>query len=623
MFSISHQHELLNSCILSHTAYHPFPTADDRPAWEALPEAVRAYAIAQGEQYLDAPWPALPATLYMEFVRNGNRSRFEAPHFARRRMLGALALAECVEGRGRFLDAVINGIWHLCEETTWVLPAHNDTPPYHRHDPLHNPTNTIIDLFSAETGALLAWTHYLLRARLDMETPLISARIRHEVTQRLIDPFLTHEDYWWMGLSHAVRVNNWNPWCTSNCLAAGALLEEEPARRVAVVEKGLRLLDRFIDAYDADGGCDEGPSYWAVAGGSLFDCLEILLSLSDGKLDYYAEPLIGEIGRFMARVHIAGDYFINFADGGARVTAPADLIYRYGKCIGDEQLSALGAALHRQQDEPLKTDFYPMLRVLQGAFNYTEITGADAPFTPARDVWLPGTQIMVAREQAATDGLYLAAKGGHNAESHNHNDIGQFIVYLDGRPVLADAGVETYTAKTFSAQRYELWTMQSAYHNLPTVNGVQQQAGSEYAAREVAYRCAEESAELSLDIAGAYPDTASITRWQRACRLQRGASPVVEIVDEFTLRAPSDNLALSLLTPCEVSLETPGVLRLREPVAGEVQVAYAADRFTASVERLPIDDARLIPVWGDHLNRIVLQTTAATAGDTWVLRIFR
>ncbi len=87
--------------------------------------------------------------------------------------------------------------------------------------------------------------------------------------------------------------------------------------------------------------------------------------------------------------------------------------------------------------------------------------------------------------EGSAEGLYLAAQGGHNAESHNHNDVGNFIVYADGEPAIIDVGVETYTAKTFSAQRYEIWTMQSAYHNLPTVNGVMQGAGRQFEARDV------------------------------------------------------------------------------------------------------------------------------------------
>jgi hypothetical protein len=75
---------------------------------------------------------------------------------------------------------------------------------------------------------------------------------------------------------------------------------------------------------------------------------------------------------------------------------------------------------------------------------------------------------MAAREKGGSiEGLYVAAKGGYNDESHNQNDAGHFIVYSDGQPPIIDVGVETYSTKTFSASRYDIWTMQSGYHNLP------------------------------------------------------------------------------------------------------------------------------------------------------------
>ena len=74
--------------------------------------------------------------------------------------------------------------------------------------------------------------------------------------------------------------------------------------------------------------------------------------------------------------------------------------------------------------------------------------------------------------EGSAEGLCLAAQGGTNGQSHNHNDVGNFVVYADGLPAIIDVGVETYTAKTFSSPRYGIWTMQSAYHNCPTIDGV-------------------------------------------------------------------------------------------------------------------------------------------------------
>jgi hypothetical protein len=77
-------------------------------------------------------------------------------------------------------------------------------------------------------------------------------------------------------------------------------------------------------------------------------------------------------------------------------------------------------------------------------------------------------------------------QGGHNDESHN--DIGNYVVYYDGQPLLIDVGRGTYTSKTFSNRRYEIWYNRSDYHNVPTVNGVTQAPGHAFKATGVAYQ---------------------------------------------------------------------------------------------------------------------------------------
>src|SRR5690242_21194986 len=76
-------------------------------------------------------------------------------------------------------------------------------------------------------------------------------------------------------------------------------------------------------------------------------------------------------------------------------------------------------------------------RQLPALFNFAEVSKAPARQPLVRDVWLSGIQVMAARATAGSaQGLYVAAQGGHNAESHNHNDVGNFIVYANGEPVL-------------------------------------------------------------------------------------------------------------------------------------------------------------------------------------------
>ena len=331
---------------------------------------------------------------------------------------------------------------------------------------------------------MIAWTLYLLEDQLNEVSPLIVPRCKQELKERILDPCLERNDFWWMGFE-ANHINNWNPWVNSNWLATMLLIENNPQRRTATVAKILRSLDLFLDSYHDDGGCDEGPSYWNRAGASLFDCLEWLYSASGGKIDVYGYPLIQDMGRYIYRAHIADRWFINFADASAQVKISPELVWRYGRRIGDPLLEGFGAwaAALAFEKKPAPDGF--LSRRLWQLLNMRQLMETEGSQPYVRDVWLDGIQVMAARsQQGSSDGFYVAAKGGHNNESHNHNDVGNYIVYFDGRPVLVDAGVGVYTAKTFSDRRYEIWTMQSAYHNLPTINGMMQQPGKEYSARE-------------------------------------------------------------------------------------------------------------------------------------------
>jgi putative sterol carrier protein len=608
--------QALKDILLPRANWRPYPTIEQPEAWGALPESLRQAIVAQGEDALTSEWPVLLAVRYLDYARDGNRSKFSRVRSQRRQMLLSMVVAECVEGQGRFLDEIANGIWLICEESSWCVPAHIGVQK--AGIDLPDTTEPIVDLFAAETSALLAWTDYLLGDKLDVVSTLIRPRVQREIASRILTPCLERDDFWWMGFTPR-RVNNWNPWINSNWLTSALLMEEDEDRRLAAVAKSMRSIDRFVGPYPRDGGCDEGPGYWGRAGASLLDCLELLYSATDGQVDLYGDPLIQDIGRFIYRVQIEGAYFVNFADASAIVMPPPAVVFRYGQRIGDRDMMALGSWIADQLD--LRQERSPDIqrgkrmslgRLLPTLFMLDEIYAVQPRMPLPRDVWLDAIEVAIARDQAGSSaGFYVAAKGGHNAESHNHNDVGNFVVYVDGKPVIVDAGVETYTRKTFSAQRYEIWTMQSAYHSLlPTVDGVMQAPGREFAARDVGHKADDASAEFSVDIAAAYPPEAKIKSWQRKVTLHRGQD--VEIEDNYDLAEPAQEISLSLLTPCQIKLKTPGEIPLQEAslpdgrTTGTALITYDPDKLTALTIEIAISDERLGLVWGNRLTRIVL-----------------
>lgn len=609
--------------------FTPFPNITVRHQWERIPEEKKNDIIRRGESCLAYEWPNLPATRYMDFGLNGNRRRYEKPCFDRRETLWSLVAAECVEDKGRFIDDIINGIWCICEETAWWVPAHMGISPYHADHILPDKMNPVIDLFAAETAALLSWTYYLLKPRLDIISKRICERIEYEVNERVIDPYLNRDDFFWMGgPAKKGRAGNWTTWCTSNCLATVLIMEKEPGRRAAGVLKAMTSIDYFLSSYPGDGGCEEGPSYWRFAGGALFECLELLSIASKGTIDIFNEEKVREIFRCIYKMHISGDYYLSFGDAIAKMRIPPSLISRIGRRIDEPLLLSMGAYLfHRFKDELLGNEYQsrPPYRALSGIFGYRELAEyGRKSISHFCDTWIESLQVMGAREKAGSDmGFYLGMKGGHNGQFHNHNDVGNFYIYYNGQPVFVDVGVGAYTAKHRSAgtERYKIWTQRSSYHNLPTINGYEQLPGAEYAASDVKCRFDDSFAELSMDLAKAYPGSAGIICWKRTCALHRMERPYIQITENFRLEKPSDDIKLSFMTPHEPLTDENGKVVLKLPDGSSIGMEFDADNMSAACEYIPIEDEKLVSSWGSGMYRVVLVAKKAMSEGRFTIRV--
>lgn len=111
----------VEAALVTATPRPAYPTIADRAAWEAVRErlgpAESAELVARAETAARTPIPNLPASLFLEFQRRGERAGYERPQDARRESLTALVPAECLEKRGRFLDPILDDAWAICEES--------------------------------------------------------------------------------------------------------------------------------------------------------------------------------------------------------------------------------------------------------------------------------------------------------------------------------------------------------------------------------------------------------------------------------------------------------------------------------------------------------------------------
>ena len=582
-----------------------FPSADDRDSWDGITAEQREEIRALNVEYA-APYPMRTATEFLAYVRNDSRLADEDPYFFRRRKLCASVLACCVFPEAP-IDPVIDGIWCIAEETSWVVSAHNVNPipgaPAPAEYPLPDPDDPYVDLFSAQTGMILSLTLHLLGSRLDAETPMLRERIVREIRRRILEPFRRREDFWWMG-NIRKDLCNWTPWILSNILVCAALDPMPNHELAAIIERACEMLDRYLDIIPEDGGCDEGPGYWNMAGGSLMDFLEFLEKLTggdsvaegSGEHSAWTAPLLQEtkirnLLCFPRNAALGGGWFANFADSDARPMISGERLQAAGERLGDNSLIRLGARMRGSLRDQL-SDLPHLTRALKLIFHPAPAENGGEAETYG-DVWLPDLQMRIVRRGT----FVLACKGGHNGENHNHNDVGSFILTAEGEPEIVDAGNMLYSAKTFSSRRYTLWNVRAAYHNLPLIGSFEEKEGTEYAARNA------ETTEngFSLDLAAAYEKAAGIRSLRR------------------TFALDEDGLILTDDISLETGLPVTWVFMLRhQPVLSYGQadtgriILHFPEELEAEVEEIRMTDARMAGIWHDSLWRLLLRGRPAT-----------
>ncbi|HTR30308.1 MAG TPA: heparinase II/III family protein [Puia sp.] len=596
----------LRKVLVSKSAWRPFPQS---PAgWaKILPDSIRATLIKNGEAALQGPlsgggqlFPNVPASVTLDFFRNGNRTRYESLAFGKRNRLWALVLAESVEGRRRFVDAILDGIWSVSEETFWGASAHLFLQKGGRGLP--DAENPVVDLFAAETAANLAWADYFIGPELDSISPLIRSRIRYEVNRRIFVPLRTARYDWLGGGDKNAKLNNWAPWIMSNYLTAALLLENDNNRRTEAVYRAMQVTDQYLNGLGDDGACEEGPTYWAFGPGSVLDILDLLHSATNGRINIFNDSLIRNMAAYFYKVHIGGDYFVNIGDAHPEVVPEPLMVRRFGVETGDKTMRAFGKWLDARVNyaNSLQLQQFHRTRELFDLDDLGDMGAEQAAFRDVASAWMPDVQLMVTRVQ---HGLYVAAHGGNNGKSHNHNDVGDFIVYADGDPVIIDVGSGTYTARTFSKDRYTLWFNTSDFHNLPTINGQGEQEGTAFAATRVSYHPADLDgppfAMMRMNLKDAYNVSAGIRTWTRTIMVDH-SWPVISITDSCEADSLFAALTQNIMTVDTVVIATPGLITFTTTHGKKVEMHYDAHYWTARADTVPLttpEDEGLKETW--------------------------
>jgi len=487
--------------------------------------------------------PVTTYTQYREFQRTGDREPYQVPYFEKRRALTRAVLAAWLLGESNPLDRVNDLLWNICEETNWVVPAHEAVGE--------------IDLMAAETGADLAMTELLIGSRLPEE---IRARIRNEVRRRIIDPYLDHgQRFWWNN-----GLNNWTGVCAGSIGQVLFVFESDPERQARGIALVIDQLDRFIArAFEEDGASSEGIGYWNYGLSHFVIFAEMLASRTKGEIDLLAGDKMRKIAAYPAVVALGKHAFASFSDSKEQGSVLPFLAARLSQRTGHKEL--LVQASDTSADGRLGWALCNLLWYGDRSATGFVLNNAILP------------KAGVAKCVATVTGkpVVLIAKAGSNAEQHNHNDVGSFILRVGETTFLCDPGAGLYDAAYFSSTRYENIFASSFGHSVPRIGGQQQLPDCDYrGSLQVA-----EDGTIQIDFEQAYglPD---LTGLRRTVALRKDGSVI--LTDEFRFTGNGREMEEAFLTWHDVQTDGP-VARL---ISNEGELVMRAETGTFTVERL-------------------------------------
>ncbi len=555
----------------------------DKPVTQTLLAAILPRALAEAEQ----PLPVLTDELYTEFQRSGNRRKFETVYFERRRRLARAVFCALFAPEAESWLPVLLRAWDdIFAEVSWALPAHVPHPG--GRDPF------CIDLFAAETANLMGELLNVFGACAgDARREAILARLR----EQLFHNYLEHPEHCpWIAWT-----NNWNAVCHQGILGAALAVEDDAHLLARLFARATPALQAFLSGFTADGGCSEGPGYWSYGFGWFTVLNEQLETRTRGALSFFASsPLVEEIARFGRRVMLTPHRVACFADGSATDLPRASLLAYLGARLRDagnlaeaqRRYSTLAETAGDKDGERADT-FYLLRTVL-----HAPAGNAPAPPLTWENVYFPTLAWWISHgcDRRGTRWA-LAAKGGHNGEHHNHNDCGSFLLVVNGQPMLDEIGAPEYVRDLFSPKRYGFLATRTLGHSLPILNGCEQRAGEEFAARVLHADFGSDFDEFALDLTACYPPEARCGRFVRTFRLTREPF-ALEIRDEFERDAEDVSVECGLITQGEWGIAGGGVW---VQVGGEtlhIQTDGDGSRFLRGEEHFYSDkrSGKIVPI---------------------------
>ena len=501
----------------------------DRAAWESKASELQG-SIAAAEQILATPLPPFDENAYLQFTKNGNRQPMERNLHSRMDQLVPLVLAECVEYKGRFLPRIAEVMDSLVAMPSWTLSA---------HDPQLLNLRGIryyVDLNAADMGDNLAEAMYLLGDKIpaatrERVTAGMEKHIFGPMRQSFIhgSPAADHNGNWWLYADM-----NWNAVCVKGTTGAALAMLPGVEDRALFVAAAEHYIQHYDAGFQPDGYDTEGLGYWNYGFSHFIELRENLFRATKGKIDLLASPKMQKVALFGIEFPMMPGNAAAFGDAGTMPRADRHLIAMIDHIF---QIPPTEPPL------PVRSSGVQHAGLTSLALDLFRVPGDELPTPPELSrhdlqTYYADSGILVSRPAPGQDFAVTIKAGGNT--THSHNDIGSFVIGLDGvQPVGDPGGPGFYTGATFGPHRLDSKLLNSFGHPVPEIGGQLQLDATTVHVSVVAHSLSKAEDSIAIDMTNAY-SVPALKRVTRTLVHSRAGDGSVEITDNFELASPTE-----------------------------------------------------------------------------------
>lgn len=543
-------------------------TYKDRKFWDRIAsrDSAARQLIKDAPALMAKGMPPFIDSLYLHLNKTNVRLPGEKMMDARFQYLFKLTLAECLENKQRYVPAIEQALISLCRQKPWSIPAHDRE--------LHNfnGTDYSVDLVVATSGNGIAQCVYMLDDKL---SPEVKARVQCAFQEKVFRPVMRglerNRPFWWF-----TATNNWNSVCLAGVTGAALTLIPDREERAYFVAAAEKYNVYGMKGYAEDGYCSEGVGYYNYGFRAYILLREEVCRATNGEIDFFNTPKFVQVARFGRGIQMYHglcpaysdcklgakvDEFINIYCDNALGLGQSAEKYDFPATGHNNNLSLYLIQLFPHQAWKLKADA-GTTRLL------------DQVADPLHS-FFDKAGILIARPaQGSTCRMAVSVKGGSNAENHNHNDVGSYVVSLGDELMAGDqGGPYSYPGDYFTGQALEKYPIKGSYgHPVPVIDGKRQFESRQARGIIEQKRFTTAVDTLAIDMTSAYavPQLEKLTRTFRYDRTGNGS---FSVADRFSAQSP---------VSFETALTTAG--KWRKIDANHLVITVGQEEMTVSVK---------------------------------------